>query len=106
VKRVHLFAVPHLSSSVGAGAAIENTIGWGGEVRASATGYNQLIGDDDVVLADIIRKPTGRLAQDDRSVGAADSGESQAYLRGGPRKHLHFDPAASKAAVVTHGQGC
>lgn len=80
---------------------IPNTRGWGRPVDGSQTparaGYNQLLGDDNVILHDIVRKPFAT---------AGDSGESRAFLRAGPREVLHFEPPSVSAAIVTCGGLC
>lgn len=61
--------------------------------ESKPTPYNKLISDNECILADIVRKPTG-------------SKNSVSYLRAGPRKTLHFDPATVNAAIVTCGGLC
>jgi len=55
--------------------------------------YNKIIGKEDFILNDIVRKYQG-------------NGTSDAFLRAGPRQDLHFDPVAVRAAVVTCGGLC
>ena len=55
--------------------------------------YNKIIGDDDFILNDIVRKPNAKPATD-------------AFLRAGPRAITHFDPSQVKAAIVTCGGLC
>ena len=55
--------------------------------------YNKLINDNQVILAEIVRKP----GQTPSTVG---------YMRAGPRKTLHFDPKKVNAAIVTCGGLC
>jgi len=59
-----------------------------------STEYNRLISNHECVLADLVRKP--------------EEGKSftRAYVRAGPRKHLHFDLANVNAAIVTCGGLC
>lgn len=57
------------------------------------TEYNKLIGDEDCIIADLVRKPN-----------MPDF--TKAYLRAGPRKHLHFKPQSVNAAIVTCGGLC
>jgi 6-phosphofructokinase 1 len=57
------------------------------------THYNKLIGLNECVLADIVRKP-------------GKSTSSVAYVRAGPRRELHFDPSTVNAAIVTCGGLC
>ena len=45
--------------------------------------YNELIGDDEVVMVDIVRKPGMKSV-------------SRAFTRAGPRKLLHYDPTKVK----------
>lgn len=55
--------------------------------------YNKLIGKEDFIINDIVRKPKDRSGTD-------------AFLRAGPRGLLHFDPKTVRAAVVTCGGLC
>ena len=55
--------------------------------------YNELVGDDEIVLVDTVRKPGMQSI-------------SRAFLRAGPRKSLHFDPSQVNAAIVTCGGLC
>ena len=96
IDRMSLWRVPKLSDSASPGCqskSVPNTAGWGQTTAFAAdapdpapvprAGYNQLLGDDNVIVADIVRKPYA---------SASDSGESRAFLRAGPRHTLHFDP--------------
>lgn len=80
---------------------IPNKNGWGRTTDSTQqpkrAGYNQLLGDDNVILHDIVRKPFAT---------ASDSGEARAFLRAGPREVLHFDPPTVSAAIVTCGGLC
>lgn len=58
------------------------------------TDYNKLIGDEDCIIADLVRK------------GAGGTDWTRAYLRAGPRKKLHFNPKTVSAAIVTCGGLC
>mmetsp|Transcript_24064 Transcript_24064/g.30080 ORF Transcript_24064/g.30080 Transcript_24064/m.30080 type:complete len:558 (-) Transcript_24064:420-2093(-) len=57
------------------------------------SGYGQVFKTDDIVLADIVRN-------------RESAPITRAFLRGGPRGLLHFDPQFSKAAIVTCGGLC
>ena len=59
-----------------------------------ATEYNKLITSHECILADLVRKP-----EDGNTY-------TRAYVRAGPRKHLHFNPSAVNAAIVTCGGLC
>eukprot|EP01048_Picozoa_sp_COSAG05_P004501 COSAG05_NODE_245_length_12989_cov_32.994725_2_plen_341_part_00 len=76
------------------GANVSNTNGWAGEDSSvPKTGYNQMIGDDQVIVTDVVRtaqKPT----------------TSKALVRGGPRESLYFEASKVTAAVVTCGGLC
>ena len=111
IDRMYLWRVPKLSDSASPGCqskSVPNTAGWGQTTAFAAdapdpapvprAGYNQLLGDDNVIVADIVRKPYA---------SASDSGESRAFLRAGPRHTLHFDPKDDlAAAIVTCGGLC
>lgn len=58
-----------------------------------ATNYNKLITDHECVLADIVRKPNKETY-------------TNAYVRAGARRFLHFDPKTVNAAIVTCGGLC
>jgi hypothetical protein len=60
----------------------------------SAT-YNKVMGEEDYILSDIVRKQ--RLA---------DNRKSEAFVRAGPRSTTHFDPTKVRAAIVTCGGLC
>jgi 6-phosphofructokinase 1 len=55
--------------------------------------YNQLIGENELILVDTVRKPGMQSV-------------SRAFRRAGPRKILHFDPSHVNAAIVTCGGLC
>ena len=55
--------------------------------------YNDLVGDDEIVLVDTVRKPGMQSI-------------SRAFPRAGPRKSLHFNPSKVNAAIVTCGGLC
>jgi 6-phosphofructokinase 1 len=55
--------------------------------------YNQLVGGDEVVLVDVVRKP-------------GMTSVSRAFPSAGPRKFLHFNPTEVNAAIVTCGGLC
>jgi 6-phosphofructokinase 1 len=57
------------------------------------TNYNKLITDHECILGDIVRKPNGET-------------HTVSYMRAGPRRLLHFDPATVNAAIVTCGGLC
>ncbi|CAB9518141.1 phosphofructokinase 5, chloroplastic [Seminavis robusta] len=57
------------------------------------TDYNKLITNHECILGKIIRKPNMAV-------------HSVAYVRAGPRRHLHFDPRQVNAAIVTCGGLC
>ncbi len=55
--------------------------------------YNKIIGKEDFIINDIVRKYKGH-------------GTAEAFIRAGPRSALHFNPAESRAAIVTCGGLC
>jgi hypothetical protein len=57
--------------------------------------YNQVLGEEDYILSDIVRKH--RLA---------DKRSSEAYVRAGPRSTTHFEPSKVRAGIVTCGGLC
>lgn len=57
------------------------------------TKYNKLITNHECIISGIVRKPNMQL-------------HSVAYMRAGPRRHLHFDPTEVSAAIVTCGGLC
>ena len=59
----------------------------------AGTSYNKLISTNECIIADIVRKP-------------GMNGRSKAFIRAGPRKHLHFNPQTVNAAIVTCGGLC
>jgi hypothetical protein len=56
--------------------------------------YNKLIGEQECILATIVRKATSK------------ENSTVSYMRAGPRKTLHFDPNTVSAAIVTCGGLC
>ena len=56
--------------------------------------YNKIIGDEDYILNDLVRKPGSKKRS------------SEAFVRAGPRPNTHFDPKNVIAAVVTCGGLC
>jgi len=61
--------------------------------KESKTHYNKLIGVNECIIADIVRRP-----------GYAST--SKAFVRAGPRRNLHFNPKTVNAAIVTCGGLC
>lgn len=61
--------------------------------KDGTTTYNKIIGKEDFIINDIVRKYKGH-------------GGSDAFLRAGPRYDLHFDPTQVRAAIVTCGGLC
>lgn len=57
------------------------------------TSYNKLIGTNECIIGDIVRKP-------------GQSRHTKALIRAGPRKSLHFNPQTVNAAIVTCGGLC
>lgn len=55
--------------------------------------YNKIIGKEDFILNDIVRKYKG-------------VGNTDAFIRAGPRSNLHFNPREVNAAIVTCGGLC
>lgn len=95
VDNVFLLPVPHLSE-YHEGAELPNRMGIGRQASKdsfSQQPYNKLMGDQDVIIHDIVRKPN------------ADP-VTTAYLRAGPRDVLHFDPSKVRAAIVSAGGLC
>lgn len=60
--------------------------------QGGGSDYNKLISDRECIIADIRQGPGSR--------------STRAYVRAGPREHLHFDPATTVAAIVTCGGLC
>lgn len=58
--------------------------------RGSSTLYNKLVGDEDCIIYEHVRD-------------THKSPVVRAFLRAGPREHLHFDPKTVNAAIVTCG---
>ena len=56
-------------------------------------GYNKIMGGEDFVINDIVRK-------------AKSNGVADAFVRAGPRSFTHFDPAEVRAGIVTCGGLC
>ena len=63
--------------------------------KSTKTHYTTLIGVNECVLADIVRKP-----------GSGSVSQSKAFIRAGPRRELHFNPQTVNAAIVTCGGLC
>lgn len=61
--------------------------------ETTKTHYNKLIGVNECILADIVRKPGSK-------------SQSKAFIRAGPRRKLHFNPKTVNAAIVTCGGLC
>lgn len=64
-----------------------------GTIKAKTTEYNKLITNHECILGQIVRKPN-------------QPTYTRAYVRAGPRRELHFDPAHVNAAIVTCGGLC
>ncbi len=55
--------------------------------------YNKIMGKEDFIIHDIVRKYKGKSSTD-------------AFIRAGPRSLLHFEPSKVRAAIVTCGGLC
>ena len=85
VDNVFLLPVPHLSD-YHEGADLPNRMGIGcANKEELQQSYNKLMGDQDVIIHDIVRKPN------------ADP-VTTAYLRAGPRDVTHFNPCKARSA--------
>ena len=67
--------------------------GLSNEVSSSAASYNKIIGEEDCIINDIVRKHKG-------------DGCTDAFVRAGPRSTTHFNPKKVRAAIVTCGGLC
>lgn len=111
IQKVFLWEVENLGDRFAPeGDVLENTMKTGGDIPRSrlvaalgfgstpepvaVNAYNKLIANHECVLADLVRKP-----------GKSNS-YTRAFVRAGPRKHLHFDPSTVNAAIVTCGGLC
>ena len=63
------------------------------QVSSSAASYNKIIGEEDCIINDIVRKHNG-------------NGCTDAFVRAGPRSTTHFNPKKVRAAIVTCGGLC
>jgi 6-phosphofructokinase 1 len=68
------------------------------DFAALGTSYNQLIAENECILADLVRNPN---KDNGHSIG-----RTVAYVRAGPRERLHFNPKTVNAAIVTCGGLC
>jgi hypothetical protein len=84
---------PHPSDSDMASSAHSFNSSTDESAVSHVTNYNKLISDHECILGDIVRKPNGTT-------------QTISYMRAGPRKFLHFDPANVNAAIVTCGGLC
>eukprot|EP01048_Picozoa_sp_COSAG05_P013699 COSAG05_NODE_1480_length_4767_cov_2.424379_6_plen_155_part_01 len=92
IHEVEVLACPKLPGYPGAN--VPNTNGWAGEDSSlPKTGYNQMIGDDQVIVTDVVRS-------------AKTPNTSKAFMRGGPRESLYFEASKVTAAIVTCGGLC
>jgi hypothetical protein len=55
--------------------------------------YNKVLGDEDFIINEIVHS-------------SSSSGETDAWVRAGPREFTHFDPTKVRAAIVTCGGLC
>jgi hypothetical protein len=112
IDKVYLWEVENLGHRFAPeGGEMENTMKLGGAMLPrsrlvaalgfgatpeplSVNAYNKLISNHECVLSDLVRKP-----------GQKNS-HTRAFVRAGPRKVLHFDPANVNAAIVTCGGLC
>jgi len=83
ISNISIFDIPTLRDTFPS-ADIQNDCG---------PGYNKIIGGEDFVINDIVRKAN--------SVGVAE-----AFVRAGPRSLTHFDPTQVRAGIVTCGGLC
>ncbi len=71
----------------------ESSLPEGEERSEKGTSYNKLISTHECIIADVVRKP-------------GMNTRSKAFIRAGPRRHLHFNPKTVNAAIVTCGGLC
>lgn len=65
----------------------------GAHFDPTPTNFNKLITNHECILGKIVRKPNMQTS-------------THAFVRAGPRRYLHFDPANVSAAIVTCGGLC
>jgi len=68
-------------------------------IETTMTNYNQLIQENECILADLVRTPN--ISESDLTVQ-----RTVAYVRAGPREQLFFNPKTVNAAIVTCGGLC
>ena len=89
IEDIYLLEIEHLNKTFES-SLVENVMD---NKSSGLTEYNQLVAEDDCVIADAVRK-------------ASSGKSSHAYIRAGPRKNLHFNPKQVNAAIVTCGGLC
>lgn len=83
----------------------------GGDAASCSTGkesvqYNVVLGEEDYVLEDIVRKNDAAQGGDGSDKTKLKQHTCSAYVRAGPRTHTHFEPTAVRACIVTCGGLC
>jgi len=69
--------------------------------------YNVVLGEEDYVLEDIVRKnDVTQKDLDPTSKAFVKQHTCSAFVRAGPRTHTHFDPTSVRACIVTCGGLC
>mmetsp|Transcript_10400 Transcript_10400/g.9324 ORF Transcript_10400/g.9324 Transcript_10400/m.9324 type:complete len:556 (+) Transcript_10400:34-1701(+) len=89
IAQIRLHEIKNLKDKFESANLINET---GSRKRGSLT-YNKIIGEEDFIVSDIVRKRQGH-------------GSSEAFVRAGPRHTIHFDPKTVRAAIVTCGGLC
>lgn len=89
IAKIRLHEINHLNKKFPSLNIINET----GDRRQGALLYNKIIGEEDFIVNDIVRKRSGH-------------GTSDAFVRAGPRSTLHFDPSSVRAAIVCCGGLC
>ena len=84
---------PSMKKSTGHHHLTPTTSSTGMDEKQAPTNYNKLITNHECILGEIVRKPNM-------------STSTHAFIRAGPRRYLHFDPASVNAAIVTCGGLC
>lgn len=89
----------HEIKSLSTAFPIENVENIGNQSSYGKKIYNKIISNNDFILNDIVKKINPNADKEELN-------ETEAWVRAGPRKLLHFNPKDVKAAIVTCGGLC
>ena len=92
IEEISVHPIPHLSDYLEDLETVENKFFRTRTGQSNRAGYQVRVGEDQVILADLVRKPS--------------NSDGTGFVRAGPRDQIYFRPEEVCAAIVTCGGLC